>query len=214
MQSKNHLVSMLELPHSLASMNLLELRATIQSAHRPDWHKITCWGAGTGPSYRNSFMSTLIGSTDTVETEVDQHSNVAVLINDIDVSIAWGLDRDDTGVRRFASRRDLSFDFLPSFLNDKVSVIFADVFYRGSLVDREYLVAVDGAYLPMPSQNFPDGLDYSDPASSRVEHHLTQWEIALARLVSSFEHSVAQFDSRLSMIDYKLVERHITDENK
>lgn len=193
-------------------MDLNTIRQNIINSTREDWHKITCWGAGCGPSYRYGF-STFSGQHG-VQTEAKDHGNVAILIEDVDISIAWGYHPDESA---FWAGRDDEFDFsdfLPQFPDKSVSRMYADVFYRGSLVDRELLVVADGGryYVPIPRtehphQKRPD--DFSQP-----EQHYTKWDIGFASLVQSFEH-VDSLDYALSRMTYVLDDdRPISSEGK
>lgn len=169
-------------------MKLQDLRGLVRRSSRADWHKITCWGAGSGPSYRDRLTSGTING-DVIEYE--SHGNVAIFMPDIDISIAWGLDRDPDD-------RDLSFEWDGVFPDPKTTVQFADIFYRSSLVDREYLAAVDGgrALLPIGQTRFAEGSPHHGK-DMRFEVVTSEWQVDLARLVHSFEH-MDDFDSYLN----------------
>lgn len=161
-------------------MRLDDLRVTVRESARTDWHKITCWGSGSGPSYRDRLTSGRING-DYVEYE--SHGNVAVYIPDIDISIAWGLDRD-------RDDRDLHFEWDGTFADSKTTVTFADIFYRGSLVDREYHANVDGgrALLPIGHTRFTADSPKHGP-NAKFEVVTSQWQVDFARIVHSFEHA-------------------------
>lgn len=184
---------------SLARVDLYTLRNKIIESTRGDWNKITCWGAGSGPSYRYSLSSE---QTDNgIETEARGHANLAILIDDVDISIAWGFDPDDY-FGHHSPDYDFS-DFIPQLPDKSFSRIYADVFYRGSLVDRELLVVADCGryYVPIPNTKYPHQktpMDISQP-----EHHYSRWNIAFARVVHNFEHADS-LDSLLQRMDYVL----------
>lgn len=161
-------------------LRLDDLRVTVRESARTDWHKITCWGSGSGPSYRDRLTSGRING-DYVEYE--SHGNVAVYIPDIDISIAWGLDRD-------RDDRDLHFEWDGTFADSKTTVTFADIFYRGSLVDREYHANVDGgrALLPIGHTRFTADSPKHGP-NAKFEVVTSQWQVDFARIVHSFEHA-------------------------
>ncbi|ABH00226.1 MULTISPECIES: hypothetical protein [Rhodococcus] len=85
-------------------MKLDELRKMIRETTTEDWNHIHCWGGGAGPSYRDRTVTALVGKTDAIENEVESHGNVAILRDDLDISIAWGLDLDFRGLRDAGSR--------------------------------------------------------------------------------------------------------------
>ncbi|WP_020101070.1 hypothetical protein [Mycobacterium sp. 360MFTsu5.1] len=168
-------------------MDLHTLREKIIESSPEEWNKITCWGDAAGPVYRYSLTSER-GESD-IQTEAKGHSNTAVLIADIDISIAWGWDPDESlwGPR---GGRDFDFsDFLPIFPDDDVSRMYTDVFYRGALVDRVLFVVADGGrhYVPIPRTTYPDKPGYTAAEYGEPEHHYTRWQIGLATVVNGFE---------------------------
>ncbi|NTY58725.1 hypothetical protein [Mycolicibacterium sphagni] len=109
-----------------------------------------------------------------IETEVVAHSNVAVLISDVDISIAWGFDPDETLWSEHRQKFDLS-DFLPEFGDDdNVSRMYVDIFHRGALVDRVLFVVADGGrhYVPIPRTTYPHKTSMRElpPDRSDAEH--------------------------------------------
>lgn len=185
-------------------MDLKTIRQKIVDSSRDDWNKITCWGAGSGPVYRYGLTSE---STDHgIQTEARGHACIAVLIDDVDISIAWGYDPDDTLWSDHRQQFDFS-DFLPTFPAKDVSRMYADVFYGGALVDRELFVVADGGryYVPIPRSEYPNQkstTDFDEP-----EHHYTPWELGFARVVNGFEHA-QPIDEVLSQIP------HVVDEDR
>lgn len=169
-------------------MNLHELRKIIAESDRSDWRKITCWGHGSGPSYRADNAGGELRGSELLQRA---HANVAIYIPDIDISIAWGMDRS-------SDERDLSFEWNGKFPDPQTTVHLADVFYRGSLVDRVYQAAVDGgrAYLPIGSSRLAKDSPAEMVPEARYEVVTSQWETDFARLVHDFEH-VDSFDSYL-----------------
>lgn len=165
-------------------MRLAEIREMLTNSTASDWNKITCWGAGTGPSYRNVFESWQ-SSGEVMQTGVDSHGNTAVFREDVNLSVAWGLDRDNRWWDR--SDRGLSFSFEDNFPDSKITVLFADVFWAGTLVDRHYLMAVDGgrAYLPL-SQVRKVGAGMGPDS---YEEYFVEESLPIARLFHSFEHA-------------------------
>ena len=85
--------------------------------------------------------------------------------------------------------------------------MYADVFYRGSLVDRALLVVADGGryYVPIPRTTYPNQTGHAAEELGEPEHHYTRWEIGFARIVHSFEHG-RSFDEAMARINYLLDE--------
>lgn len=139
-------------------MNLNTIRQTIIDSSREDWNKITCWGYGSGPIYHYG-LSSEHSDDHGIQTEVRSHAVLAVLIEDVDISIAWGYDPDESlwNLHRGGQRFDFS-DFLPTFPDEDVSRMYVDIFYRGQLVDRELFVVADGGryYVPIPRTTYPN----------------------------------------------------------
>jgi hypothetical protein len=177
----------MQLPIAIGLLPWTSTPSGKRSSTREDWNKITCWGHGCGPSYRYGMGSerTRDGG---IETEVRAHANIAVLIDDVDISIAWGYDPDESLSSDRGPELDFS-DFLPSLPDKTVHRMYADVFYSGSLVDRELLVVADGGryYVPIPTTRYPKQKSLTD--FSEPEHHYSRWDIGFAEVVQSFEHA-------------------------
>ncbi|CDM76135.1 hypothetical protein [Mycobacterium marinum] len=182
-------------------MDLRTLRQTITESAPKDWNHIICWGYGSGPIYHHGLTSEY--KDNRIQTEARSHSNMAVLSTDIDISIAWGYDPDDSLWNR-GHKQTFDFnDFLPQFPDDKVSRMYVDVFYRGALVDRKLYIVADGAryYVPIPRRAFPNKTSTTD--LGEPEFHYTSWDLGLARIVSSFELGES-FDELLQRLNYIL----------
>lgn len=184
-------------------MNLNTIRQKIVESTRDDWNKITCWGWGSGPTYRYALSSER--GENGIETEARSHANIAVLIDDVDISVAWGYDPDDS---LWSEGREEKFnfsDFLPTFPDESVSRMYADVFYRGALVDRELLVVADGGryYVPIPRTEYPNKTGFTPTEYGAPEHHYTRWDLGFARVLHSFEHA-GPFEELLARLNYIL----------
>lgn len=197
-------------------MDLNTIRQKIIDSSREDWNKITCWGAGSGPIYHHGLTSEH-SDAHGIQTEVHTHSMLAVLIDDVDISIAWGFDPDESLWELGRVERQFDFsDFLPDFPDEKVRRMYVDIFYRGQLVDRELYVVADGGrhYVPIPRTVYPNKTGYGPENLGAPEHHYTPWDIGLARTLNRFELGDT-FDDVLSQMEYVLDEdRPIWSENK
>lgn len=120
-------------------MTLEELLETIAESSTDEWWHEACWGAHSGPSYRDHLEE---------ESEhlitVKSHSDIAVYKPDISITIAWGLDCMET----------FKAEWVKKWYDSSASSSFVDVFYNNALVYRERYVTVDGARanLPIPRQ--------------------------------------------------------------
>lgn len=117
-------------------MQLHEIWAKISESWDEWWNYIP-----EGPLYNYN-----LGTSDGIATVLGWHDGRAVLNEDVDIAIEWGMSADP-----FESRRDFKPDWAP-FPDRSVQLCYADVFYRGSLVERVSIASVDGgrAYLPTP----------------------------------------------------------------
>lgn len=131
-----------ELTTKFQPMNLADLLTTVVQSSSDDWNVIDCWGADSGPSYRNHFEFYETYGESTHIVKVDSHTTVAAFRPDLTVSLAWGLSWKD----------DFKEPWANGFPDPKATGIFLDLFYMNSLVQRMPLIAVDGGrcYLPIP----------------------------------------------------------------
>jgi hypothetical protein len=172
-------------------MRLNELMDKIIGSSRSDWHKITCWGANTGPSYHNAFTfyDTWQGNEGVLQE--DSHSNVAVYIPDVSITLAFGL-------RALA---DFKEEWANKFPDSHASSSYVDVFYNNALVFRDVYVTVDGgrANLPLPTRKFDKA------TKSVIALEVPEKRRAFIRLVQSLEGSVRDFDEYFGDAEFKTV---------
>ncbi len=121
-------------------MTLDEYKILILSASPDQWNKMGCWGAGSGPSFRDSFSVWTKGSGEFHNIEINSHSEVYSLKTDLLVSIACGITHND----------DFIEDWANSFPDKKASSSFIDFFYCNQLVYRDIYVSVDGGRCRIP----------------------------------------------------------------
>lgn len=90
-----------------------------------------------------------LGNSNGHATVFGYHSARAVFIDDIDVALEWGMPEDPLE----PNEGEFTAEWAP-FRNPSIKLCFADVFYRGSLVERVSIASVDGnrVYLPTPEQ--------------------------------------------------------------
>jgi hypothetical protein len=121
-------------------MDLREYQQIIMDSDEEDWTHISCWGAGSGPSYLNKFVVWNTGAGEFNNFEVDSHSNIISLKSDLSISIAWGLTHNDDFVEEWAN----------NFPDNHATSSFIDYFYNGQLIFRDISVIVDGGRCGIP----------------------------------------------------------------
>jgi hypothetical protein len=139
-------------------MRLDEVHTAIAQTNPEDWRRIEA------PLY-NHWID---WSTSGFEGSVT-HTSRAVLRSDIDIAIEWGMNRPGD--------RDEHHPWADGCFADPVAQSFwVDVFYRGSHIDRQTLIAVDGnrAYIPSPT---PKRVDSDDLFQNREDAVFT-WTIS------------------------------------
>jgi hypothetical protein len=125
-------------------MTLDELIILVTSSDPEDWHTTVCWGADSGPSYRDHFNFYRVYDGQSNVLFAKAHSLVACYKPDISVTMAWGLD----------AMTDLEVPWAKKFPDPKAASHYIDLFYNNALVFRTEYVSVDGgrANLPLPDE--------------------------------------------------------------
>ncbi|MDH6245503.1 hypothetical protein [Mycobacterium sp. OTB74] len=142
-------------------MTFDELRALITNSRPSDWRRVKAMG----PTYRDRFGS-WTGPGEQAGIDHDSHAEVAVYRPDIDLTIAYGMPESQ-------HERNLAFTWSKAFPDKEIREIsIADIFWRGSLVDRVNYVYVDGGRGIVPIGSGHQGL------------RITQYDLAVARLLS------------------------------
>ncbi|WP_125079865.1 hypothetical protein [Mycobacterium sp. P7213] len=162
-------------------MNFDELRALVANSGPADWQRVR----SAGPTYRDRFGSWSSPANNTSGIDHDSHAELAVYRPDIDVTIAYGMPES-----RYD--RDLTFRWSEAFADSQIREIsLADIFWRGSVVDRINYVYVDGGRGIVPLGGGHQGLE------------ITQYELAVVRLISGIS-DYRQFDRYYSAVPFEL----------
>ena len=85
-------------------MTLKEYETLVSNTSEDDWTRISCWGAGSGPSYLNKFDIWENSSGEFESIKIDSHGDYLSLKKDLLVSVAWGIRHNDN----FIENIDLS----------------------------------------------------------------------------------------------------------
>jgi hypothetical protein len=165
----------------------------IIASTRDDWHKITCWGANTGPSYHSGFTFYEKWNNERGVLEESSHSNVAVFIPDISITLAFGMDALDEFKEEWANK----------FPDSHASSSYVDVFYNNAFVFRDVYVSVDGgrAKLPLPTRTF------DKEKKEVVALEVPERRRDFIRLVESLEGSVDEFDQYFEEAGFSIVKK-------
>ena len=130
-------------------MNLTQLMSIVAASSAKDWNHIICWGFESGPSYRDQFSFSEFAKGQSNLLHVTSHSDVAVYLQDVSMTIEFGLTWMD----------DFKEEWTERFPDRKASSSYADVFYNGNLVYRDVYVTVDGGRTKLPLPSSRDKLD-------------------------------------------------------
>lgn len=89
-----------------------------------------------------------LGTSNGTAAVLGWHDARAVLNENVNISIEWGMPEDP-----FENRRDYKPEWA-KFPDPTAHLVYADLFYAGALVDRVLMASVDGgrAYLPVPKR--------------------------------------------------------------
>jgi hypothetical protein len=164
-------------------MQLFELEKIYAETSAHHW-EVT----NDGPTFLHGYM---LGG-DRI-SGVEEHHSIAVLQRDIDVRIAWGYDPN------FGRGEEDTYFKEHAFADPKVSAELGDVFYRGALVQRHWLLSVDSgrALLPMPTRRLIEGADLMSRDPNDYELFVTQPEVNFARLLNDLRKTYDDFGSYL-----------------
>lgn len=140
-------------------MKLYEIHTTIAGTWDDHWNVLN-----EGPLFNYN-----LGTINDVATVAGFHSGRAVLLDDVDIAIEYGMSIDP-----FGNRGNWTESWAP-FPDPNIVGEYCDIYYRGALVDRVVLASVDGgrATLPMPEKRDGKWIAMDRPYQ-------------LARLVDSF----------------------------
>lgn len=170
-------------------MKLNELLNAILVSKPEQWNRISCWGYGSGSSYKDKFefYEVYNGQENVLHTE--SHSDICIFKEDIDVTMAYGL----------TSNEDFKAEWANKFPNPSACSNIIDIFYRGSLVFRETYLVVDGGRceLPIPS--------YGDNGELVVSKDYYNF-IKLFEKISNGSTNDNKFDSYFNQTDIKIVD--------
>ena len=124
-------------------MTLEEIRELVRNTTSDDWHRLE----GDAPTYIGRFIEPESGEP---PLTFSSHEARAVLVRDVDVGLAWGLDADpyNEGKGEAWWAPPLAADPQPR----DASPYIAEVLYRGQPVDRMEYAVIDNGHGLVPGQ--------------------------------------------------------------
>jgi hypothetical protein len=170
-------------------MTLKELIQTILKSDSSDWNEISCWGAFSGPSYKDKFAFYNVYEGEPNILHVDSHHTIAAYKNNLSITLAYGLTSNDEFIEEWANQ----------FPNPSASSHFIDLFYNNSLVFRETYLVVDGGRCKLPIPSY--GVDQELVVAQEYYNF-----IKLIQRLSSGASSDQNFESYFNRTGIKIIE--------
>ena len=160
---------------------LNEIRNLVRQSAPDDWYRIE-----EGPTFRNRFGYSR-GPGSRWRLEEDSHHTILVYTRDVDLTIAYGMHYHLLG------RDEPEYEWSQVFASRSVRIGFADIFWRGSLVDRVDYAIVDDhqGIVPMGS------------GSGRLR--VTGFEVDVARLLHDIQGKFNKFDYFFSRVPFEVI---------
>jgi hypothetical protein len=152
-------------------MRLSQVLNIVYSSNPEDWEEVT--RGGNGPVFRDHFIPSHSAGDDAVDLDVLSHSGYAVYEPDADITIAWGIDPEATGSSD--PGRSLTFKWA-HFPDPEIHPFLVDLFYRGALVHRMWMLHVDGGRLSMPL-----------PKTDAEGQYISERSVGLGRVVDRLD---------------------------
>ena len=161
---------------------LKQIRDIVRQSAPDDWYKIE-----EGPTYRNRFGYSK-GPGNQWRLEEDSHSTILVYMPDVDLTIAYGLHHHLQG------RDEPEYEWSTVFASKSVRTGFADVFWRGSLVDRVDYAIVDDHQGILPMGGTPERLE------------VTAFEVGVAKLLHGITGKFNKFDNFFGRVAFEVID--------
>jgi hypothetical protein len=148
-----------------------EIRALVAGTVEKDWYTLS----GDAPSYFNRFVDIPAGNAHYLAHA--EHASRAVLRQDLDVGLAWGM-RDPSSTDGPVEEL-WAASLQPPVAQGHV----VEVLYRGQPVEREVYASVEDArgIVPWPTPRYP-GPEASDRHAAPV-WEVTSWQLDLVLLL-------------------------------
>jgi hypothetical protein len=119
--------------------------------------------------------------------EEDSHHTTLVYAPDVDLTIAYGMHYHSQG------RHEPEYEWSQVFASKSVRAGFADIFWRGSLIERVHYAIVDDHQGILPLGGGPDGLN------------VTSFEV-VARLLHGITGKFNKFDCSFDRVHFDVTE--------
>jgi hypothetical protein len=159
-----------------------KIRDMVRQSTADDWNKIE-----EGPTYRNRFGYSK-GPGKQWRLEEDSHHTILVYKPDVDLTIAYGMHYQSQG------RDEAEYEWSQAFASTSVRTGFADIFWRGSLIDRVDYAIVDDHQGVLPLGGGADGLK------------VTSLQVDVARLLHGITGKMNKFDYFFDRVPFEITE--------
>lgn len=163
-------------------MTYNEILNIVAESEIADWNVITCWGSGSGPSYKDKLENHTNLNDGNSQISVDSHGMYACYKPNVSISIAFGLRHLDY----------FNEDWANIFPDSRASSSYFDIFYNNTLVERLLYVVVDGGRAKLPIPESVDNLEVGAQESS------------LIRLVDSLESGADNYERYFRQAGFSL----------
>lgn len=113
-----------------------------------DWNIVSCWGFGSGPSYKSKFLFYDTWETENKVLYEESHGMYGCYKPNVSISLAFGIQLNG----------DFREEWANKFPDPSASSHCIDIFFNNSLVDRFAYVVVDGGRAKLPITSAVDNL--------------------------------------------------------
>ncbi len=159
------------------------IRDMVRQSAPDDWYKLE----NDGPTYRIRFgYSSAPGNK--WRLEADSHSTLLVYTAEVDLTLAYGMYYHRLGME------EPEFEWSQVFSTRSARIGFADIFWRGSLIDRVDYAMVDDHQGIIPMGGAPNALK------------VTRFEVDVARLLHRINGYVNRFEYFFDRVHFEVTE--------
>lgn len=181
-------------------MRLATIRQMITDSTLGDWNDIQGLGSGTAASPLTAWDKSTTSAG--WELYLAAHHQVLVHVEDVSLSIAYGMPQDIAE----PTAQDLMPDWNGFADDSPLRVTWADIMWNGNPVDRYAMTVVDGAraILPWPVPTFEPASKVA--AGTAVAYEVPKFHAHLARLLDESRGGRSEFDRYLAEAGFKVVD--------
>lgn len=158
-------------------MKLYDIRSEITNSSSDDWYVLPT----EAPTYVHRFQYGSDQRGDAI-WGLDEHYSRAVLIENVDIGLVWGMRMSD-------HKLEPDWGTNAGSIDGTVSDALVEVLYRGQPVDRAVYAVVDNAHgkMPWPEAHFAPDAMVQDPVPPPESYTVNGWELTLVRLIDELD---------------------------